>query len=139
MKWSEKNLHPSLRTLRQFGGLSVIFFSYGAFVQGYLRHQTNLAVVFAGLAATIGLLALIKPSFIRPIYVGAMVITFPIGWVVSRVLLGLIYYGLITPIALVFRLIGRDALSLKHQSETKTTYWLPKVISTDPQRYFRMY
>jgi hypothetical protein len=85
-----------------------------------------------------GVLALVKPSFIRPIYVGAMVITFPIGWTVSRVLLGLIYYGLITPIALIFRLIGRDALSLKHHSETKT-YWLPKVISTDPKRYFRMY
>jgi hypothetical protein len=95
-------------------------------------------VVFAGLAAVMGVLALIKPSFIRPIYVGAMVITFPIGWTISRVLLGLIYYGLITPIALIFRLIGRDALYLKHHSDAKT-YWLPKVISTDPKRYFRMY
>jgi hypothetical protein len=138
MQWSEKHLDPSLRTLRQFGGLSVIFLSYSAFVHGYVRHQTNWALLFAGLAAGIGVLALIKPSFIRPIYVAAMVITFPIGWTVSRVLLGLIYYGLITPIALIFRLIGRDALSLKHHSETKT-YWLPKVTSTDPKRYLRMY
>ncbi len=138
MQWSEKHLHPSLRTLRQFGGLSVLFLSYGAFVHGYLRHQMNLAVLFAGLAAVMGVLTLVKPSFIRPFFVGAMVITFPIGWVVSRVLLGLIYYGLITPIALIFRLIGRDALFLKHHSETKT-YWLPKVTSTDPKRYFRMY
>jgi hypothetical protein len=138
MKWSDKHLHPDRRTLQQFGGLSVAFLSYGAFVHGYLRHQPNLAVVFAGLAAVMGVLALIKPSFIRPIYVGAMVITFPIGWTISRVLLGLIYYGLITPIALIFRLIGRDALYLKHHSDAKT-YWLPKVISTDPKRYFRMY
>jgi hypothetical protein len=138
MKWSDKNFHPTQRTLQQFGGLSVAFLSYGAFVHGYLRHQPTLAMVFAGLAAAMGVLALIKPSFIRPIYVGAMVITFPIGWTISRVLLGLIYYGLITPIALIFRLIGRDALYLKHHSDAKT-YWLPKVISTDPKRYFRMY
>ena len=138
MQWSDKHLNPTPRTLQQFGGLSFIFLSYGAFMHGYVRHQTNWAVLFAGLAVGIGVLALTKPSFIRPIYVGAMVITFPIGWTVSRVLLGLIYYGLITPVAVIFRLIGRDTLFLKHHSETKT-YWLPKVISTDPKRYFKMY
>lgn len=139
MQWSEKHTNPTLKTLRQFGGLSFIFLSYGAYVQGYVRHNVNLAVVFAAVAASIGVLALVKPAYIRPLFVGAMGVTFPIGWVVSKVLLGLIYYGLITPVAMIFRLIGRDALSLKNQSQSKTTYWLPKEISTDPKRYFRMY
>ena len=42
-----------------------------------------------------------------------MVLAFPIGWTVSLVLLGLVYYGLFTPIGLVFRLVGRDALQLR--------------------------
>lgn len=139
MKWSEKHTNPDLKTLQQFGGLSFAFLSYGAYVQGFVKHQPNLAILLAGLAVVMGVLALVKPTFIKPIFVGAMVVTFPIGFVISKVLLGLIYYGLITPIALVFRIIGRDELYLKDKRATATTYWLPKVISTDSQRYFRMY
>ncbi len=139
MKWSEKHTNPDLKTLQQFGGLSFAFLSYGAYVQGYVKHQPNLAITLAALAVVMGVLALVKPAFIKPIFVGAMVVTFPIGFVVSKVLLGLIYYGLITPIALVFRVIGRDELFLKDKRATATTYWLPKVISTDSKRYFRMY
>ena len=39
-----------------------------------------------------------------------MVLAFPIGWTVSQVILLLMFYGLFTPIGLVFRLIGRDPL-----------------------------
>ena len=39
-----------------------------------------------------------------------MVLAFPIGWTVSQVMLALMFFGLFTPIGLVFRLIGRDPL-----------------------------
>ena len=39
-----------------------------------------------------------------------MVLAFPIGWTVSQVILAVMFYGLFTPIGLVFRLIGRDPL-----------------------------
>ena len=69
-----------------------------------------MALVLAGLALVVGLLGLVAPRLIRPIYVGWMIAAFPIGWVMSHVVQALILYGLFTPVALVFRLIGRDAL-----------------------------
>ena len=58
----------------------------------------------------IGLLGLLWPRVIRPVYVGWMVLAFPIGWTVSQAMLAVMFYGLFTPIGLLFRLIGRDPL-----------------------------
>ena len=62
------------------------------------------------LALTVGLAGLTRPEWMRSIYVGWMVLAFPIGWTVSQVMLALMFFGLFTPIGLVFRLIGRDPL-----------------------------
>jgi len=50
--------------------------------------------------------------------------------------LGVAYYLLFTPLALVFRLIGRDALSLKRRSDART-YWAPRNGTQEPRRYLR--
>jgi hypothetical protein len=64
-----------------------------------------------------------------------MVVAFPIGLVVSEVLLRLIYYGAFTPVALVFRAMRRDVLRLrKPQTDS---YWLQRRQRTDPLAYFR--
>ena len=54
----------------------------------------------------------------RLIYVGWMVLAFPIGWTVSQVMLALMFFGLFTPIGLVFRLIGRDPLQRTRPART---------------------
>ena len=59
---------------------------------------------------TLGPLGLIWPRLLRPIYVAWMVLAFPIGWTISQLILAVMFYGLFTPIGLVFRLIGRDPL-----------------------------
>ena len=44
------------------------------------------------------------------IYVGWMILAFPIGWTISQVILVVMFFGLFTPIGLIFRLLGRDPL-----------------------------
>jgi hypothetical protein len=46
------------------------------------------------------------------------------------------FYGMVTPVALFFRLIGRDTLSRRHRPEIKT-YWVPKRQVSDLSSYFR--
>ena len=41
---------------------------------------------------------------------GLAVITFPIGFVLSYVILGLLFYAIIAPIGLLLRLFGKDPL-----------------------------
>ena len=48
---------------------------------------------------------------IRPFYQGWMVVAFPIGWTVSKIVLGASCIC-VHPLALVFRLMGRDALKM---------------------------
>ena len=85
----------------------------------------------------IGLPGLIRSNAIRPVYLGAMALTQPIGHVVSTVLLGLVYYGLITPLAFFFRITGRDALARREPA--LASYWGPKDEPTDVLRYLRQY
>jgi hypothetical protein len=138
MQWSDISFAPPTRTLRQFAGLWLLFFGLAAGVQGLLRDRPVVGLVLGAVALAIGLPGLVWPSLVRPVYVGAMVVTFPIGWVVSKVLLAGMYYAIITPVGLAFRLIGRDALGRKPHPAAET-YWQPKVLPTDPRRYFRMF
>ena len=138
MQWSDIPRNPTARTLRQFAGLCLIVFLGMAVWQGLVKHHTTAAVICAVLALTLGPIGLIRPQALRAVFVGWMFAAFPIGWVVSHVLLGLIFYGLFTPLGLYFRLIGRDSLMLK-KPEAAASYWLPKPVVTDKRRYFSQF
>jgi hypothetical protein len=56
----------------------------------------------------------------------------------SFLVLAVIWYGVFTLVALVFRLIGRDALQRSFEPDAPT-YWQPKALPTDPRRYLRQY
>jgi hypothetical protein len=135
MQWSDISFAPPTRTLRQFAGLSLGILGLAACFQGFVRHQPIAAAVFGTLAVVIGIPGLIQPAIVRPVYVGAMILAFPIGWTVSKLILACMFYGIFTPMALWFRIIGRDSLSRRHRPVTET-YWLPKTQTTDPSRYF---
>ena len=47
-----------------------------------------------------------------------------LGAINSRVLLTLVYYLVLTPIALLYRLTHRDPLSLKRADDTGRSYWI---------------
>ena len=62
----------------------------------------------------------------------------PIGFVVSAILLRLIYYLLFTPIALWFRLTGKDAMKRRFEPEADS-YWTDRKDGRDPASYLRLY
>ena len=137
MHWSDLPLKPTPRMLRQFAGLWVVAFSALAAWHGLVHAETRLAIVLAALAATVGPLGLLWPAILRPVFVAWLVVAFPIGWVVSRVVL-LVLFLLITPFAVVFRMRGHDELKLRRRPEA-TTYWTTKVVSGDVRSYLRQY
>src|SRR5688572_30877719 len=94
MRWSDLPLNPSPRMLRQFAGLWIVFFGGLAAWRWFALGQPRAATVLAVLAVTIGPLGLLAPSVIRPIFVAWLALAFPIGWVVSRVIL-LALFGLV--------------------------------------------
>jgi hypothetical protein len=138
MTWSDVPLRPTARALRQFAGAWLVFFlAFGAH-QYLVRKHLTFGLVLIGLALAIGLLGLIKPGAVRWLFVGWMVVAFPIGWLISLLMLLLMFYGLITPVALFFRMRGRDLLRRK-RAPAAATFWLPKHMPQDVRSYFRQY
>lgn len=129
----------SQKVLRQFAGISLVFFG-ALFAMSWYRHSGHPTVAgwIAGvLAVLVGIPGLISPGLIRPVYLGAMAITRPIGHVISIIMLGTIYFGFITPLAVLFRLMRRDNLA-RHRGEV-STYWTPKPEPSDSRSYLRQY
>jgi hypothetical protein len=138
MRWSDIQFDPSRNTLRQFAGLWLACFGGMALWQALVRGQTGLASILAVLALTVGVLGLIWPAWMRPIYVGWMVLAFPIGWTISQLMLAAMFFGLFTPIGLVFRLLGRDPLHRTRRTQLDS-YWIPKPAPADLKSYFKQF
>jgi hypothetical protein len=141
------DLHPSPRTLRQFGAIGLVAFAgLAALVQagaGVLGRLPAGAAgpttwVLAALAAWCGLMAAAAPAWLRPLYLGLTVVTYPIGLVVSWLMVVVIFYGVLTPIGLVFKLIGRDAMH-RQFDPAAPSYWIRRHPPADVKRYFRQF
>jgi hypothetical protein len=138
MQWSDIPLDPPRKTLRQFAGLWLAFFGGMALWQALVKGRPTLGLSIAGLAVVVGVAGLTRPDWMRFIYVGWMILAFPIGWTVSQVMLALMFFGLFTPIGLVFRLIGRDPLQ-RNRPTGRESYWQPKPTPDDLRRYFKQF
>jgi hypothetical protein len=130
-------LKPDAKTLRQFAVGWVIFFGALAVKSG-IQHHSKPALWLSITAMAGVALNFLLPVVFRWIFVGWMVLAFPIGWIVSQIALALMFYFIITPVALIFRVTGRDRLR-RLKPANATTYWLKKEMPTDVRRYFRQY
>jgi hypothetical protein len=138
MKWSDLPLKPTDRVLRQFAAAWLIFFLAVGGVRYFVRGQHQLGIVVGVMAVVVGLTGLIWPAAVRWLFVGATVLAFPIGWVVSQIMLALMFYGIITPLAVLFRIQGRDLLA-RRPAPDRPTFWTPKQTPEDMGSYFRQY
>jgi hypothetical protein len=138
MQWSDIPRDPPERTLRQFAGLWLVFFGALAAWHGFARDHSTRAILLAGMALAVGVAGLLRPSRVRPVFVGAMIAAFPIGWLVSKILLAFVYYAFFAPIALAFRMAGRDVLA-RWPDPAATTYWAVKPAPAGLRSYFRQF
>ncbi len=126
----------SSRTLRQFAGLWMVFFGVLAAWQGLGRGNEGWAWALGGTGLVVGLVGLVRPAAIRPIFKGALKLAFPVGWLVSNLLLTLLFFLLFVPIGLLSRLVGRDPLRLRRPQGTET-YLTPRTQPAGIKSYFR--
>jgi hypothetical protein len=143
MSWTEDvrtglaRLDTSARALRKAA------FSVGALLlvlAAWLLWRQHAPVVRAALAGTAALLVLagaLAPARLRGLYLGWMTVALAIGWVMSRVVLTVVFVGVLTPLALLARLTGKRFLALE-ADRTVPSYWVRRKPGTS-NRYDRMY
>jgi hypothetical protein len=132
------NLNPSKKDLRIF---SLAMLAFLAFIGWAVWRKSGsvpagTAVAAAGIA--FALLGLTVPRAVRPVFITMMVINYPIGWVVTHVVIALIFYLVVTPLGVIMRLCGRDPMERRFDPNAKT-YWKPRRTDVDSSRYFRQF
>lgn len=141
------DLHPGRRQLRQFGFVALVAFGLlgvvilwreGLFGANFGRLGPTVAYALWGLGALSAVFSAVSPEANRPLFVALQVVAFPIAWVLSHVVLAIVFFGVLTPVAVFFRLTGRDPLAKRYDPEKKS-YWVDLPEVSDKKDYFRQF
>lgn len=134
-----KNLDPKLRDLRNLG---LVFGAMAWLVTGWALYTNGRSwPYFLVLGLGFGLWGLLHPTSLRPLYMAWLSLAILLGYFVSRLLLILVFHLMVTPIGLVFRLMGKDLLD--RRLKDRDSYWHVRPSGTQeayqPERTEKMY
>ena len=137
------NWKPTPKQLRQFGVIFLTGFVLIGLVKYFwpfswgISQDKNVGLYSMLIGVIGGGLALTGTKVALPLYYLWMGIAFVMGNIMSRVIIVLIYYGVVTPLALIGRLVGRDRLQLK-KPETDS-YWHDISLPKEAEKYERQF
>ena len=133
------NRNPTRRELNRFGFIWLGFLALFGVI-AYLKFGSPLAARWLWIAAVVVPIAgWMVPAFMRLVFLGMSYLACPIGFVVSHVLLAVVYYLVLTPIGLLTRLFGHDSMKKGFDPDAES-YWIERSAeAADPKRYFRQF
>lgn len=129
------NRDPSPHQLHRFSWLCLGLLPTIAWLAGA---SFALVIALVGVGFALSFLAWSYPPAVKLVFVGTMLLTAPIGWMVSELTLMTVYLGVVLPIGILLRAMGRDALRIAPQPNA-TTYWTAKRQPSSASSYFRRY
>ena len=114
-----KSIRSEVKDLRNFGimiGTILFLVSTLLFLKGQDKYQ-----IFAYAAGGFFAAGFITPILFWPFYMIWMIFATILGWFMTRVILSLLYYVLMTPIGMLSKFLGNDFLELKNNDNE--SYW----------------
>ncbi len=134
----EINRTPTRRDLLVFGLLLPTFFAIIGLLVWRRTAALTPATALWAVGGTLSAIYAVWPASRRTIYVGWMTAVYPIGWTVSHLLLGIVYFVVITPIGLTMRVLGRDPMARRFD-RSASSYWVPRDPAGRVNRYLRQF
>jgi hypothetical protein len=141
--FKDTNWNPDLEERRKFARSLVIGFPALSAVMALMGRlesgiwKTNL-IWLAVIGCTVGAVLWILPQISKPFYLLWYFVACCIGIVMSNLLVAAFFFLIITPTALLMRVLGRDPMSRRFD-RSAATYWRPVEKVVDPERYFRQF
>jgi hypothetical protein len=128
----------SLRIEREFGLIvGAVFVLLGCWWI-YRGKFTSVAYVFLPLGSTLILLGLVWPRALVYPNQAWMKLAEALSFVMTRLILGVVFFLVVTPIGIIKRLFGWDPLS--RRSGRSASYWTAySERQRDPRHYEKMY
>ena len=125
------------KEVRKFG---ILFTGVCIIVALYLLYRGRpIWIWFVGGALFFLLSGFLGYPILRPLYLGWMKFAAILGWINTRLLLGVFFYLILTPIGIVMRLFGKDLLD-QRSDRGATTYWKRRTpVPFNRQQYERLF
>lgn len=120
----------SPKELRRFGFTLAVPLALLAVV-GLWRGHLVLPAILGGLAAALCGLALLSPGLLSAVHAIWMKFADALAWFNTRVLLGLVYFLVMTPTGALMRLLGKDPLD--RRLGDRPSYWIQRQRQPDPK------
>lgn len=118
-----KTLPSGQKELKRFSGLmGIVLVGLGLLL--LVKGKDNYLILFAFSAAFLGA-GFLFPSAVKPLYRFWMTLGLVLGWVMTSLLLLLIFYLVLTPMGLILRLCGVVFLNTRWE-QSKETCWIRK-------------
>ena len=115
-----KNIKSEKSDLRKFGiTIGVILLIIAGFLFWKEKESFQILLTFG---VTLCILGIVIPFILKPIYWVWMIFATILGWIMTRVILSLLFYIIVTPIGLIPRFFGKQFLELQWD-KSKESYW----------------
>jgi len=132
VKW-----RPDARELRRFAIAMLIgFFVLGALSAWRAKGIGTGSVVLWSIGASLAVAAFV-PKLGRIAYLAVYLPTSIIGYVVSNVMLAVMFFLVITPLGIIMKLMGKDVLQQRRPG--RTTQWTPVKETKNEESYYRQF
>ncbi len=126
------------KTLAEFSEVSMVVFGMIAAPLALWRGSSSWAIAFWAVAVAFRVVGLVWPEGLKPVYLGMILLGWPIGWTVANSLLLVVYLGLFMPLGFLLRLRRGDLLGRRFDRSARS-YWVPTQSRTRPQDYLRQF
>ena len=115
-----KNIKSEKSDLRKFGiTIGLILLIIAGFLFWKEKESFQILLTFG---VTFCILGIAIPFILKPIYWVWMIFATILGWIMTRVILSLLFYIIFTPIGLILRFFGKQFLELQWD-KSKESYW----------------
>lgn len=131
------NWRPDARELRRFAIAMLIGFSLLGLLAAWRAGGVSTTSIVLWSVGIFLAVAAFVPKLGRIAYLGVYLPTSIIGYVVSNVILTLMFFLVITPLGIILRLMGKDFLQQRRQKQK--TQWMPVKGAKSEDSYYRQF
>lgn len=123
---------------RRFAGILGLALA-GLSAWSWSRGHPGRAGTLAGLAAAVVVLAAVAPASWLRLFRLWMILAEGLSWVMTRVILAVFFYAVLTPVGFMMRRVGKAGLDLRWK-DGKPSYWIDRVeAERTRERYRKQY
>lgn len=131
------NFNPDRRELRSFAIAMVIGFTFlGLVAAWYIGEFATRTYILWGIGIALAIFAL-TPYLGRIAYLAVYLPSSIVGYIISHIVLGVMFFTIFLPIGILLRLTGKDLLRLRPKGPR--ALWQPLEKKGDLKSYYRQF